>query len=292
MTPSLPLVVAIFAAPAANLPTELWQVAPDPRVKLLEKAPAAKERAVVLIPGLKIHPLRPSVSTRPEMHSFQEPGSEIVRALSKEFDVYAWGYAQTVPMDVVAHSPGLRRAVQGLRDAGYKDIVLIGHSAGGVIARIFVQAYPDSGVTKLITVASPHAGAELADLIRAGYPKVQAPFIQSLATELRSDNLGGKIPDKLEMVCVVCKLKRLDFDGLVTVSTQWPENCQEAGVPAVLLQVIHWDAMHNPQSTKMISDLARIKLTRWNAAEVGIAQKVLLHGQEERKSFFRRDPKP
>ena len=67
MPPSLPLVVAVFAAPAAEVPTELRAVAPDARApKWL--APPRKDRAVVLSPGLKIHPFRPSLSARPELH--------------------------------------------------------------------------------------------------------------------------------------------------------------------------------------------------------------------------------
>src|SRR5205814_8805878 len=62
VTPSLPLVVAVFAAPAANLPTELWQVAPDTRSKPGSDVRPTKDRAVLLIPGLKIHPLRPALA--------------------------------------------------------------------------------------------------------------------------------------------------------------------------------------------------------------------------------------
>ena len=51
--------------------------------------------------------------------------------------------------------------------------VVVGHSAGGVIARQFVESYPDAGVAKVIAVAAPFAGVELAN-IKVGYPKAQA----------------------------------------------------------------------------------------------------------------------
>src|SRR5262245_46267632 len=112
MTPSLPLVVAVFAAPAAGVPTEVWQVAPDAKGKPgWLNTPRMKDRAVLLSAGLKIHPLRPAHATRPDLRDWQQPTGELVRALAKDFDVFASGYAQTVPLDAVALSPGLRAIV-------------------------------------------------------------------------------------------------------------------------------------------------------------------------------------
>ncbi|VTT96366.1 : Abhydrolase_6 [Gemmataceae bacterium] len=275
MTPSLPLVVAAFVAPAVELPTELWQVAPERKGAFAINPPRTKDRAVLLIPGLKIHPFRPSYATRPDLREYQQPNSELVRTLAKDADVFAFGYAQTVPLDAVAMSPGLRAAVGRLKQAGYEEIALIGHSAGGMIARVFAEAHPDSGVTKVITVASPHGGAELASL-KVGYPKVQAAFVESLAPAVRAQVAGtGKLDDKLQIACVVCKVKRIEADGLVRLPSQWPDDCRKAGVPAVLVQTDHWHAMLAPQSVKVLGELAREKLTRWTPEEVEKAQRVL-----------------
>jgi pimeloyl-ACP methyl ester carboxylesterase len=288
MTPSLSLVVAVFAAPAATLPTEVWQVAPDAKGKAgWLNTPRTKDRAVLLIPGLKIHPLKPTLCARPELNEWQQAKGELVRALEKDFDVFAFGYAQTVPLDAVALSPGLRDAVANIRKAGYKEIVLVGHSAGGVIARLFAENHPDAGVTKLITVASPHAGTELANL-KIGYPKAQAPFVQSLTTEARREAGAMKLGDKIEMACVVCKVKRIEADGLVNIASQWPEDCRKLGVPAVLLQVNHWEAMLSPAGAKAVGELAREKLARWDAEEVEKARKVLYGDPDQKPALFRR----
>src|SRR5262249_3804856 len=162
-------------------------------------------------------------------------------------DVFAFAYAQTVPLDAVAQSPGLRTAVAQIKAAGYTEIVLIGHSAGGIIARLFAESYPDSGVTKVITVAAPHGGSGLAEL-KVGDPKVQAPFVQSLSPEARAEVPHRKLDDRIEMACVVCKLKRVDADGLVNTASQWPTDCRKAGIPAVLCVVNHWDAMTDSAS--------------------------------------------
>jgi hypothetical protein len=286
MTPSLPFVVAVFAAPAADLPTELRQVAPEVRV-MQAAVQRSKDRAVVIIPGLRIHPIRPSNATRPDRREYQEPTSELVKALAKDSDVFAFAYAQTVPLDAVAQSPGLRAAVAQLKEAGYTEIVLIGHSAGGVIARLFGENYPDSGVTKVITVAAPHAGSDLAKL-KVGYPRVQAPFVQSLSPDSRGEVVHAKLDDRIEMACVVCKLKRVDADGLVTTPSQWPADCRKLGIPAVLCVVNHWDAMSDSASIKTIAELAREKLARWSPEEVEKARKVLFGEPEPRPNRFRR----
>lgn len=286
---NLPVVLAICALPAASVPTEVWQVAPDAKGKTgVPAKKQGKDRAVLLIPGLKIHPFRPLLVTKPELHRFQEPTSDLVRTLAKDFDVFAFGYAQTMPVEVIAQSPGLYAAVSHLRKAGYREVVLIGHSAGGVIGRLFIESHPDAGVTKLITVASPHRGSELADIIRAGYPKVQAPFVRSLTTEARCAAVVSKPNESIEIACVVCKLRRLETDGLVKIASAWPEEFQKGGVPAVLLPVSHWDAMYGETNAQVIAELAREKLTRWSAEEVEQAKKILFRDSTERLPLFRR----
>jgi hypothetical protein len=287
MTPCLPVVLAAFACPCVNLPTEIWQVAPDARQPGWVNVQRSKDRVVLLLPGLKIHPLRPALAGRPDLHSWEEPNSDLVRTLAKDADVFSFGYAQITPLDAVAQSPGLREAVANIRKLGYKEIVLIGHSAGGVIARLFIESYPDCGVTKVITVAAPHSGSELAHL-KGGYHKIQATFIQSLAPEARIEAPPRKTDDRIEMACVICKLKRIDGDGLVNLVSQWPEEFRKLGVPAVLVPGSHFDAMISPVGVKAIAELAREKLVRWSPEEVEQARKVLFRDPDERPSFFRK----
>src|SRR5262249_33457374 len=143
-----------------------------------------KARAVVLIQGLHVHPFRPGKVPVPERRPWQEPKSNLVKALAKDSDVFAFAYAQTVPVDEVATAPGLRDAVVRLRKAGHTEVVLIGHSAGALVSRSFVEQFPDAGVTKVIAVGAPYAGAEVAHF-KVAYPKVQEPFVQSLTPEAR-----------------------------------------------------------------------------------------------------------
>ena len=86
---------------------------------------------------------------------------------------------------------------------------------------------------------------------------------------------GGRPNEAVEMACVVCKLPRLGGDGVVKLDSQWPEECRKCGVPAVLVPTSHWDVMHSPAAAKVIGELAREKLTRWNADEVARARQIL-----------------
>ena len=273
-----PAAVLVFTlAPAIDLPTAVWPVAPDLRARFdgdaVELKPTSS-RAVLLVPGLLLHPLRPERSTRAELHDWQTPKSELVQTLSRDFDVYGFGYAQTVPVDAVSLADGLRTGVKRLKDAGYKQIVLIGHSAGGLIARQFVERFPDAGVSKVIQVGTPNGGAELAR-IGVGLPKPQVPFIRSLAPKPRLGAVPVPLPDGVEACCVVCKVPRLATDTLVTVESQWPADLQRQGVPAALVQVTHFDAMKAPHAVRTIAELAREKLARWTPEQVEQGRQVL-----------------
>jgi len=53
------------------------------------------------------------------------------------------------------------------------SMILIGHSAGGVVARLSMIFHPDIPVKGLITIASPHLGTDKAEL---GYMLGHSPF--------------------------------------------------------------------------------------------------------------------
>lgn len=280
------LVAAPSPAPTGEVATELRQVAPDASA-LPWAAPAKvgdKTRAVVLIHGLFVHPVRPAKAAQPWCRDWQEPKSELVKALAKDFDVFAFAYAQVTTVDDVARGVGLGDAVARLRKAGYKEVVLVGHSAGGIIARQFAEQFPDAGVTKVIAVAAPFAGVDLA-AVNVGYPKAQAPFVKSLTHDARREAVrANKTPlgKDVQFACVVGKLKLVETDGLVSTNSQWPEDLQRLGVPIVLAPHSHYTVMQNAAAAKTIADLAREKLTRWAPDETERARKILFGEAREK----------
>jgi pimeloyl-ACP methyl ester carboxylesterase len=275
------VIAATCAAPVpVEVATELWQVAPDAGGKpwAAPDAPSEKSRAVVLIHGLFVHPIRQEKASRPWKRDWQEPKSELVKTLARDFDVFAFAYAQTVALDEVATSAGMRDAIARLRKAGYKEIVLVGHSAGGVIARQFVENYPDAGATKVLAVAAPFAGVELAN-VKVGYPKAQAPFIQSLSPSARADVAKASknpLSKDVPFACVVCKpLKIVETDFLVSTHSQWPDDLQQCGVRAVHSSANHFTVMKDAAAAKTIAELAREKLARWSPEETEKVRKAL-----------------
>ncbi|MGI9301439.1 MAG: alpha/beta fold hydrolase [Gammaproteobacteria bacterium] len=59
-------------------------------------------------------------------------------------------------------------------------VILAGHSAGGVLGRLYMVRNPDSGVSALITIASPHLGTEGAELALVAEESLRgllAPFL-------------------------------------------------------------------------------------------------------------------
>src|SRR5579859_6410040 len=93
------------------------QVYPNRVQREMEKS-AGQKRAVVLIHGLKIHPLHGSLATRAEFHNWQEPGSFLVQTLAKDADVFALAYCQNVDLDTNSQAPAFERALAKLQFMG------------------------------------------------------------------------------------------------------------------------------------------------------------------------------
>jgi pimeloyl-ACP methyl ester carboxylesterase len=282
MIAAFAIAIQLSFTPFIDVPLEFWGIAPHvsaEKMKILERK---QDRAIVLIHGLKPQVFQPEKAAFPEPHSFQKPKTELVKALQDDFDIFGVSYAQVGPVDWVAASPQLHEGIKALRFAGYKQIILIGHSAGGIISRRFVELAPDAGVTKVIAVASPHLGSGWAKLPQPMLPKSQIYFINSLLPEVRMElhrDAENKISDKLQFCCVVCKLPRFNHDTTVGVDSQWPIDLQKIGIPATLVECNHFDAMKCDKGVRTIVELAKGKLTRWTPEQVEKAQRVLFGPQ-------------
>ncbi len=134
---------------------------------------------MLLLHGLRIHPISNAKVYEAQFHDWQMPGSVLVKALGRDADVYAFAYGQNARLESMAATPALANAVGKLRFLGYTDIVLLGHSTGGVVARLFVEDQPYAGVTKVIQVCAPNDGTSWAKL-NFSVAKDQEPFLHSL----------------------------------------------------------------------------------------------------------------
>jgi pimeloyl-ACP methyl ester carboxylesterase len=263
--------------------TRFVQVAPvQPPEGQVLRSPG-HTRAVVLIEGLHLHLVNHQRAALPELRPWQQPGSVLVRTLVKDADVFAFTYGQTAPVTAIADLPALPENIMRLRQAGYTEIVLVGFSAGGLVARQFVEDNPTCGVTRVIQVCTPNLGSGLARL-KAGVGALQQPFVQSLSKEscIRAleQRQGKKIPDGVEFVCVVGN-GLVTGDGVVSTRSQWPEDLQAQGVPAVTLGTEHWEALRSERAAQVIAALARVGQPRWNPAQVDAMRKQLFRGKAE-----------
>jgi pimeloyl-ACP methyl ester carboxylesterase len=264
--------------PAADpVETRFIQLHPLSSHELTFQRSMGKTRAVVLIAGLHLHPFRAGEVNKAIFRSWEEPDSKLVEALAHHADVFAFAYSQNVAIEEIAGVPMLAEGIRRLKTLGYTDVVLVGHSAGGLVARQFVEDYPDAGVTKVIQVCTPNGGTNYAQL-EPGVHKNQRIFLRSLTKEARDKSLmerpDKKIPATVQFVCVVGLGAALG-DGVVSKNSQWPADLQAQGIPAVLLRTTHFTVMRAQADAQRIAELLREYSPRWNPAQIAGAKKEL-----------------
>jgi pimeloyl-ACP methyl ester carboxylesterase len=272
------LVISLFLlAGAPQVETRFVQVAPPQAADGVIFHTVGQKRVVVLIQGLHLHPMRHQNAVRAELRSWQQPGSVLVKTLAHDADVFAFTYGQSIPVTDVADMPALGENLKRLRQAGYREMVLVGFSAGGLVARQFVEDNPNAGVTRVVQVCAPNAGSPMARL-KVGVGAVQKPFVVSLTSQSRvqflEDRRDRRIPPNVEFVCVVGN-GLIYSDGLVSTRSQWPADLQAQGVPAVPFSVEHWHALASEKSARLIAQLVSEPQPRWGATEVAAMRKRL-----------------
>ena len=274
----LTLAAGIPERGSETIETKFREVNP-PESGAMERTPG-HVRAVLLLHGLRIHPISNAKVYEARFHDWQMPGSVLVKALGRDADVYAFAYGQNTPVEMVAATPALANAVGKLRFMGYSDIILLGHSTGGVIARLFVEDQPRAGVTRVVQVCAPNDGTSWAKL-NFSVAKDQEPFLNSLTkkerllrNEIREDK---KIPRSIDFLCVVGASGPYG-DGMVACRSQWSRDLQDQGIPAVRLATTHLTVLRAPKTVQKIVDLLREDHPRWPAAKVQALRKSIVGG--------------
>jgi pimeloyl-ACP methyl ester carboxylesterase len=232
-------------------------------------------QAIVLVHGFHYHFLDKNVP-KATFRSWQTTDSLLVKELGKNADVYSFGYGQNVPLDTIVKKSALASNIAELRKMGYRDIVLVGHSAGGLIARHFVEDFPDAGVTKVVQVCSPNGGSPLANLTA---PKSQTVFMECLTADYRKKCLEmraeKKIPDKVQFVCIVAREKNKETDGVVPCLFQWTPDLQKQGIPAFGIIGGHRQVVREAKMIETISSVLRDNQMRWSPERVEQARKEI-----------------
>jgi pimeloyl-ACP methyl ester carboxylesterase len=280
----VPLLLTLLTTPPVwtvptTLPTHVQTmfVKVAPRPGPIGRSPG-QDRAVVLIHGLGLQMINQEKACKPYLRPYQQSDSPLVRRLARDSDVYALCYGQNASVESIALSPDLIRYILSLKAEGYCQIVLIGHSAGGLIARHLVEDHPELGVTRVIQVCAPNGGSGWAALKTAR--AAQIPFLVSLTRTSRQKVLhqrsaDRRIPESVEFACVVgsCNLRG---DGVVSTRSQWTADLQMQGIPAYTLKATHWEAMSCSRTPELLARIVVEPMPRWDAARVAQARKALL----------------
>jgi pimeloyl-ACP methyl ester carboxylesterase len=275
--PTILAAVALLLPAAPPFESFFVQVAPPIKAGDPLRRSADQHRAVILLHGLFIHPFSKTNVGRAVLHGWQKPDSVFVRRVAEEADVFSFAYSQTLPADEVAQRPDLAEYIAQVRKLGYHEIILLGHSAGGLIARVFVEDHPEAGVTKVIQVCTPNGGSGWATIqaVRAN----QLDFLDSLTKAARrragKERATRGIPPGVEFVCIV-GTGTVTGDGLVQLRCQWPEDLQMQGIPAVALAATHWAAVRTNRGAELAARLVREHQPRWGPDELAVARKRLL----------------
>ena len=128
----------------------------------------------------------------------------------------------------------------------------------------------------MIQVCSPNAGTSWAKL-PAGRKKQKA-FLLSLTKEGRERSLRNRadrrIPDGVQFVCLVGTSSGVG-DGVVLTRSQWSEDLQRQGVPAVPLPLNHGAVMRTVRAAETLLELVRYDQPRWAATKVVALRKEL-----------------
>lgn len=256
-----------------------------------------EDRAVILVQGLYMHPFSNKNVSVAMWQDWQEPDSELVGALAEDSDVYSLGYAQNVPVDQICEAARLREKVDRLEKLGYSEIVLVGHSAGGLIARQFVEDFPDAGVTKVVQVCAPNGGSVYGHA-EISVRRSQEVFLASLTKQSRQQQLirrvDKRIPEKVEFVCVLghqeCRFEidlscrffsfrpsaDLRGDWIVSSHCQWTRDLQEQGIPVVPVKSCHLWVVQQELGIETIRNLVREPQPRWSPKQVATARLEVL----------------
>jgi pimeloyl-ACP methyl ester carboxylesterase len=256
--------------------------APPVEARLERLAPPGEvkqsHRAVVLFHGLRVQPVSAAAVRRAEPSFWESEQAPLVKLLSQGSDVFGFHYAQTTTVDDVAKSPELFRSMQRLRETGYVEIVLIGYSAGAIVARQFVEDNPESGVTKVIQVGAPNGGSDWTVLMH-GVRAPQVKFVESLtkdarriANQVRADR---RIPDHVQFVCVVTVSNWIG-DGVVRRDAQWTNDLQTQNIPAEVIFLPHVGAMFSSRLSAKVRDLVVQPQHRWTPDQVQMARPRIL----------------
>ena len=139
------------------------------------KLPPMEGEAVILLHGI----LRSSKSMLPMRQHLTDAG----------YQTFSFDYPST-QVDIAQSAEYLHHVVESLE--GVEKIHFVAHSMGGLVVRAYLGAHQDSRIGRLVMIATPNQGAELADLLKTNslYRLIYGPAGQQLITPVTGAFIG------------------------------------------------------------------------------------------------------
>jgi triacylglycerol lipase len=138
--------------------------------------------------------------------------------------------------DLAAQAAALDGAVAAARQAGAPSVDVIGYSAGGVVARLWVARYGgEHSARRVVTLGSPLHGARLAAAGSALVPDACPPACQQLAP-------GSSLLRELDAAPLPARLPWLSIWTQDDQTVRPPDSARLAGAVNVPVQTICPDA--------------------------------------------------
>ena len=139
----------------------------------------------------------------------------------------------------------------------YRNILIAGHSMGGLLARAFLQRNPMKNVSRLVCAGTPHSGSKLADIALKipGTGAIWKP-LHALKCSARTQLITPEIPD-LEIGAIVScsnthwtgKYFLSDpADGLVELHSATPQDAKSV----VQVSANHVKMQYDPYTAALI----------------------------------------
>lgn len=103
-------------------------------------------------------------------------------------------------------------------DTGYEKVNLIGHSQGGLDARVVAHLRPDL-VASVTTISSPHHGTEVADIVLGIVPSSRVQALVDELVEIVGGPLWGDID---EDTSIAASLQQMSSPGMAAFNAEYP----------------------------------------------------------------------
>ena len=156
---------------------------------------------LVLLSGIALYTyaqyLRSSTSTRNEcvilLHGLLRSAASMslieYDLIQEGYDVINIDYASTRSSIPGVAEDEVAAAVALARDQGYKRIHFVSHSLGALVIRTYLQEHSLPEGSRIVMLAPPNQGSELADWVYAKFPRlsrIAGPAAKQLGTRNRS----------------------------------------------------------------------------------------------------------